>query len=151
MKKTMAILLLICLSIGLCACSEASVYGSGFIGTYEQTGEIFEEYSSHGYNNLVHHIPYTETLILQGGGIGTFKSTATASGTYWQTGDIIEEGTVKWTTDGNYITITFTGFRYNKDYGSNTTKPIDHTATYEKKASTLHNASSGYLEYREVS
>ena len=96
-------------------------------------------------------ISYTEVLTLNGGGTGTFKATATSAGEHYQVGDILEEGTVKWLIEDDYITITFTGFQYKKDYGDNTTKQIDYTVTYEKKAGTLHNASSGSLAYTKVS
>lgn len=150
MKKLIALILALVLCLGLCACSEASVHGSEFIGTYEHKGTLTEYHSAYGYNNLVRDISCTEVLTLNGGGTGTFKTTATSEGEHYQVGDILEEGTVKWLIEGDYITITFTGFRYNKDYGKNTTKPIDYTVTYEKKAGTLHNASSGYLEYTKV-
>ena len=149
MKKTLSLILALILCLSLCACGTTST--SQFVGTYEDKYSITEYYSGWGYNNLTHQISCTEVLTLNDGGTGTFETTATSSGEYYQVGDVIEKGTVKWTDEGDYITITFSGFRYNKDYGNNTTKPIDRTSTYEKKAGTLHSASSGTLVYTKIS
>ena len=152
MKKLIALILAFVLCFGLCACSSSNrtELGSQFIGTYEDKYTLTEYYSGWGYNNLTHQISCKETLILNGGGTGTFKAVATSSGEHYQSGDVVQEGTVQWTCDGDYITITFSGFSYNKDYGKNTTKQIDYSVTYEKKAGTLHNASSGNLVYTKV-
>lgn len=149
MKKLIALVLASVLCIGLCACG--TEHGSQFAGTYEHKNYPFTEYySGWGYNNLINNISNKETLILNDDGTGTFKTIATSEGEYWNIGDVYEEGSVQWTCDGDYITITFSGFRYNKDYGKNTTTQIDFTQTYEKKAGTLHNASSGTLEYTKI-
>jgi len=151
MKKVISLIMVLVLCLGLCACAgNRTELGSQFVGKYEYKGELTEYYSAYGYNNLVHTIKYTETLTLNGGGTGTFKAIATSSGEHYQAGDVIKEGTVTWTCEGEYITIKYSGSSYNKDYGKNTTKLIDSTSTYEKKAGTLHSASSGYLAYTKV-
>lgn len=152
MKKILAVLLCFALTFGLLACGgkNLSEYGSEFIGEYEKDGVILEYYSAYGKDNLVHNIECKEELVLRGGGTGTFKMTATSSGDYYKAGDVIKEGTVRWMIDGDYITITFSGFGTNKNYGKNTKIIVDDTVTYEKKAGTLHNASSGTLAYRKV-
>ena len=147
MKKVISLIMVLVLCLGLCACADQ---GSQFTGTYEHKGELTEYYSVYGYNNCVHTIKYTETLILNGDGTGTFKAIATSSGEHYKVGDVVQEGTVTWTCEGEYITIKYNGSSYNKDYGKNTTKLIDYTSTYEKKAGTLHSASSGYLAYSKV-
>lgn len=153
MKKVISLIIALVLCLGLCACgaSNRTELGSQFIGTYEHKYTLLESYSAYGYNNLVNSISCKETLILNGGGTGTFKAVATDSGEYYQSGDVVQEGTVQWTCDDDYITITFSGFSYKKDYGKNTTEQIDYSTTYEKKAGTLHKASSGYLVYTKVS
>ena len=152
MKKVIALILALVMCLGLCACgaSNHTEPGSQFIGTYEDKCSLTEHYSGWGYNNLVNAISCKETLVLNGGGTGTFKAVATSSGEHYQSGEVVNEGTVQWTCDGDYITITFSGFKYNKDYGKNTTTPVDYTVTYEKKAGTLHDVSSGNLVYTKV-
>ena len=151
MKKVISLIMALVLCLCLCACSDnLTEHGSQFVGKYEHNGDLTEYHSAYGYDNLVRHVSFTEVLTLNGGGTGTFKATATSSGDYWNVGDVIKEGTVQWTCEGDYITITFKGTRYSKDYGNNTSSLIDTTTTYEKKAGTLHTASSGTLIYRKV-
>ena len=151
MRKILAVLLCFVLSFGLLACGgkNLSVYGSQFIGKYEHEGQIMEKFMSYGGSN-VNFVKVIEELTLEGGGTGTFKMTATSSGEHYKAGDVIKEGTVQWMIDGDYITIAFSGFGTNKDYGNNTKILVDDTVTYEKKGGTLHNASSGTLVYRKV-
>ena len=149
MKKAVSLLLALVLCLGLCACSNAEST-SQFVGTYEDKYEITEYYKLYIYDNLVHHISCKKVLTLNDGGTGTFKTTATSAGEHYQVGDIVEEGTVTWMAEGDYITITYKGFRYKKDYGNNTTELIDHTSTYEKKAGTLHTTASGILAYTKI-
>ena len=56
MKKAISLIMALALCLGLCACSEASVHGSEFIGTYEHKGTLTEYHSAYGYNNLVRDI-----------------------------------------------------------------------------------------------
>ena len=158
MKKALSLIMALVLCLGLCACADnrtepgsQTELGSQFVGTYNKsTRTLSEYYSGWGYDNLVNYIDYTSTLTLNGGGTGTFKATTIEAGKYWQVGDVIEEGTVQWTCEDDYITITYSGFSYSKSYGKNTTTPIDYTVTYEKKAGTLHDVSSGNLVYTKV-
>ena len=148
MRKIISLIMALVLSLCLCACGGN---GNQFVGTYNKSQRTHSEYySGWGYNNLVNYIEYTTTMTLSDGGTGTFKATTIEAGEYWKVGDVVEEGTVKWMDDGEYITITYSGISYRKDYGKNTSTPIEYTVTYEMKAGTLHNVSSGRLEYTKV-
>lgn len=151
MKKILAVLLCFALTFGLLACGgkNLSEYGSQFVGTYKHNGTIMEKFKSYGNSN-VNLIDVTEILTLEGGGTGTFKMTVASAGEHYKVGDVVKEGTVRWMIDGDYITVTFSGFSYTKDYGQNTTNIVDSVATYEKKAGTLHDASSGTLRYTKI-
>ena len=150
MKKIISIVLLLALCLSLCACGATSASGMKFVGTYEDKGQLSVGYSGWGMNNLVDYVSYTETLELDNGGTGTYKSVATSQGKYHKVGDVIEKGTVTWKSDGEYVTISIRGIRYDKSYGNNTEEPFDRTSTYEMKAGTLHDASSGSLAYTKI-
>ena len=152
MKKAISLIMALVLCLGLCACAGNSTeQGSQFVGTYNKSARTHSEYySGWGYDNLVNYIEYTTTMTLNAGGTGTFKATTIEAGKYWKVGDVIEEGTVQWTCEGEYITITYSGFSYTKHHGNNKTTPINNTVTYEKKAGTLHDVSSGNLVYTKV-
>ena len=148
MKKALSLILVLVLCLGICACT--SKQESKFIGTYEHKYTFSEHYSAYGYNNLVHTISCTEILTLEHDGVGTFKTKATTAGKYYAVGDVVTEGTVKWMVEDGYITIKFSGSRYNKDYGNNKIEPINRTSAYERKAGTLHYASDGMIAYTKI-
>lgn len=149
MKKTVSLILALVLCLSMCACSTADKEGQ-YTGTYQHEYESSEYYSGWGYNNLVNDIKCRRTLTLASGGAGAFNVIITEGGTYYKMGDIIQEGTVTWVAEGNYITVTYSGTKYIKDYGKNTEESISHTETYEIKAGTLHDASSGSLVYAKI-
>lgn len=149
MKKAVSLILVLVLCLGLCACGSNSE--SKFIGEYEFKGTVFEEHWRSGNTYRGDYLSCTEVLTLKSGGTGTFKTTTTEAGDYYKVGDVVSEGKVNWSAEGNYITITFSGFSYDKSYGKNKTDTINRTSTYERKAGTLHSVSSGYLAYTKIS
>ena len=141
MKKTITLVLVLAVCLGLCACGGGK--NSKFVGMYEYKGQFTERYSGWGYDNLVNDISCTYRLTLNSGGTGTFERKATSDGKFFKYGDIIEEGKVTWVAEGDYVTVTFNGTRYIKNYGKDATEIIDVTTTYERKAGTLHYTTGG--------
>lgn len=125
MKKVTSLIMTLVLCLSLCACGNASVSG-----TYE--GERY------GYD-----FTFKEVLTLNSDGTGTIEGTATSPGKNMKIGDIYVQGTVKWTSEGDYITIT-SSLQY-KGFGTSET-----TTTYKRMAGALHDVSNGNLEYIKV-
>lgn len=141
MKKVVSLLLVLAVCLGLCACGGGK--SSQFVGMYEDEGQYTEHYSGWGYDNLVNDISCIYRLTLNDGGTGTFERKATSDGKFYKYGDYIEKGTVHWIAEDNYVSVTFKGTKYTKDYGNDKEEVIDRTETYERKAGTLHYTTGG--------
>lgn len=156
MKKAISLIVVILLCLGLCACEDNS--SSKYAGTYTANTFILAAVSE-PYNGGTLHKTETvsgiRTIILNADGTGSIQFTATQQATITNQSiyDEMSKGTLTWSEDDGYLTITYHEVTYedpNQSFSLCSTRTDKNTTyTYELKGSQLICVTNG-LDYTRV-